>query len=189
MLGKKLPSLASAWGMLRVSVPAGTGRWLRNRWMSLNPLHSWPSMPSKNLLIASSLLCASGAWKNSSSSATGSGSASPESTGGRTSGGRTDSRRAASRWAPRKPAIWTAFSLVLPYTLLYCHIPYYTCIYFVRWSISLYWEGTSPLIRFDGHLYDFGDPMLWYTSVFSFNSGGGLSKRKRGKFANTEIYS
>jgi hypothetical protein len=38
-------------------------------------------------------------------------------------------------------------------------------------------------------LYDFRDPMLWYTSVFSFNSGGGLSKRKRGKFANTEIYS
>jgi hypothetical protein len=75
-------------------------------------------------------------------------------------------------------------------------IPYYTWIYLVRRSISLYWEGTSPLrrrsdlaIRFDWHLYDFLDPMLWYTSVFSFNSGGGLSKRKRGKFANTEIYS
>ena len=39
------------------------------------------------------------------------------------SGGRTDSRRAASRYAPRKPAIWTVFSLVLPYTLLYCDIP------------------------------------------------------------------
>ena len=49
---------------------------------------------------------------------------------------------------------------------------------------------TSDLaIRFDGHLYDFGDPMLWYTSVFSFNSGGQDSKRRRGKFANTEIYS
>ena len=31
-------------------------------------------------------------------------------------------------------------------------------------------------IRFDGHLYDLGDPMLWYTSVWAFNSGGGLSK-------------
>ncbi len=97
---------------------------------------------------------------------------------GWTSGCWTESRRAASHYAPRKPAIWTVFSLVLQHSMLYTGInsagaSIFLLYHAIQWylvgtSISLYWEGTCILalpnaFHACGHLwiYNLKELMLW----------------------------
>ena len=65
--GRNLPSRVSACVIPLLSCGVGTGRVARNQCISSKPLRSWPSRPSKNLLIASSIPAASDLTKNSSS--------------------------------------------------------------------------------------------------------------------------
>ena len=54
------------------------------------------------------------------------------------------------------------------YTIMY-HWQLFHPMYSVRGhGICCYKITSDRAIRFDGHLYDFGDPMLWYTSVWAF---------------------